>query len=224
MKQEETILLPGLVLMHGQDLVLADAVGADQNEAGGDDLAAGLGLDDLQSGTDRVGGGVGGAAQQSVGVAHLHQHGAEVVALLQQLAALVLGHLALAQLHHQSHHLVHLRKGLGIDDLRAADVEAGFLGGGHHGLRIAHQDGGQEGAGQQTGGRLQNAGIRALGEDDLPGMGLQLIDQKLKHLISSKSYRIRAKTILYPLYTTLRPGQLKNQNNLTKISEIRCPA
>ena len=47
---------------------------------------------------------------------------------------------------------------------------------------VSDQDGGQEGTGQQAGGRLQNAGIRALSEDNLPGMGLQLFDQKFKHL------------------------------------------
>ena len=167
---------------HSQDLVLADAIGADQNEAGGHDLVAGLGLDDLQGGTDRVGGGIGGAAQQSVGIAHLHQHGAEVVGLLEELAALLLTHLALAQLHQGGDHLLHVGEGLGINDLSAPDVEAGFLGSSLDLIEIAHQHRGQEGTGQQAGGRLQNAGIRALSEDNLPGMGLQLFDQKFKHL------------------------------------------
>ena len=76
-KQEETILLPGLVLMS------------------------------CRAGTHGVGGGIGGAAQQSVGLAHLHQHGAEVIALLQVAADLLLRHLALAQLHHLLNHLLH---------------------------------------------------------------------------------------------------------------------
>ena len=41
----------------------------DQDKAGGDDLVARLGLDQLQGGADGVGGGVGGAAQQGVGLA-----------------------------------------------------------------------------------------------------------------------------------------------------------
>ena len=97
----DELVLVGLdvdgAVSHSQDLVLAGGGRTDHNEAGGHDLVAGLGLDELQGGTDRVGGGIGGAAQQSVGIAHLHQHGAEVVALLERGAALVGGHLALAQ-------------------------------------------------------------------------------------------------------------------------------
>ena len=44
-------------------------------------MCALLGLDKLQRGTNGIGGGVGRAAQQAVGNAHLHQHGAEIVAL-----------------------------------------------------------------------------------------------------------------------------------------------
>ena len=73
----------------------------------------------------------------------------------------------------------------GVDDLGAADVEAGLLGGLGDLLGVAHQNGSQEGTGQQTGGSLQNAGIGALGEDDLAGMRLQLFDQKFKHVDSS---------------------------------------
>ena len=183
------LILGGLdvdgAVSHSQDLVLAGGGRTDHNEAGGHDLAARLGLDDLQGGTDGVGGGVGSAAQQSVGIAHLHQHGAEVVGLRQGLAALLLGHLALAQLHHQGHHLVHVSEVGGVHDLSAADVEAGLFGSLGDLVGVAHQNGSQEGTGQQTGRSLQDAGIGALGEDDLTGMRLQLFDQKFKHVDSS---------------------------------------
>ncbi len=142
-------------------------------------------LDDLQGGTDGIGGGIGSAAQQSVGVAHLHQHGAEVVALLQQLAALLSAHLALAQLHHQIHHLVHAVEFGGVDDLGAVHVEAGLFGGGADLIRVAHQNGGQEIALEQAVGRLQNTGVGALGEHDLAGVLLQLLNQEFKHGFSS---------------------------------------
>ena len=181
------LILVGLdvdgAVTHGQDLAVTGSGGTDQNEAGGDDLAAGLGLDNLQGGTDSVGGGIGGAAQQSVGVAHLHQHGAKVVGLHQSVAALLLGHFAFAELHHGGDHLVHVLKGGGIDDDGAADVEADILGDLLDLLGVADQDGGQEGTGQQAGGSLQDAGVSALGEHDLAGMSLQLFDQKLKHVV-----------------------------------------
>ena len=155
---------------HSQHIVVAGGGGADQNKAGGDDLVARLGLDQLQGGADGVGGGVGGAAQQGVGHAHLHQHGAKVVALLQGGPALIGGHLALAQLHHLLHHGVHAVIVLRVNDDGAADIEAGLLGGGLDLLLVAHQHGGQEGPGQQPGGCLQDAGVGALGKDDLAGM------------------------------------------------------
>ena len=161
--------------------VVAGGGGAHQNEAGGDDLVAGLGLHQLQGGADGVGGGVGGAAQQGVGLTHGHQHGAEVVALLQGGPDLVLGHLALAQLHHLGHHGLHVLILLRVDDDGAPDVEAGVLGGGADLVLISQQDGGQERTGQQAGGGLQNAGVGALGKDDLAGMLFQNADQFLEH-------------------------------------------
>ena len=71
---------------HGEHFVLAGSGGTDHDEAGRDDLVAWLGLDELQRGTDRVGRGVGSAAEQAVGLAHLDEHGAEVVALLERCA------------------------------------------------------------------------------------------------------------------------------------------
>ena len=179
------LVLAGLdidgAVTHGQHIVVAGSGGTDQDEAGGDDLVTRLGLDQLEGGTDGIGGGVGRAAQQGVGLAHGHQHGAEVVALLQSSAALVLGHLALAQLHHLGHHGLHVLIVLGIDNDRAADVEAGVLGGGPDSLLIAHQHGGQECTGQQAGGGLQDTGVGSLCEHDLAGMCLQNIDEFLEH-------------------------------------------
>ena len=135
-------------------------------------MRAGLGLDELEGGADGVCGGVGGAAQQGVGLAHLHQHGAEVVALLQSGAAVVLAHLAPAELHHLGDHLVHAGVGLGIEDLGPADVEAVLRGGGVDLVRIAHQDDVHQILLDEAGGGLLDAGIGALGEDDGAAVGL----------------------------------------------------
>ena len=98
-----------------------------------------VGLDELQRGTDRVGRGVGSAAEQAVGLAHLDEHGAEVVALLERGAALVDGHLAFAQLDHLVDHLVHAVVILGVDDLGTADVEADVLSGGGNLIGVADE-------------------------------------------------------------------------------------
>ena len=70
-----------------------------------------------------------------------------------------------------------------VDDI--ADIEAGLLGGSLDLIDVADQDGGEEGAGEQTGAGLEDAGIGALGKDDLLGVGLQLFDQRAKHMGST---------------------------------------
>ena len=163
---------------HGQQLFVAL-----QNEAGGDEGGAGLGLDELQSGTHGVGGGVGGAAQQGVGLAHLHQHGAEVVALLEVGAALVGGHLALTQSDHGVDHLVHAFVGQGVDDLHAGEVIAQLLGLGVELFLGADQHGGEETVGLQAGSSLHDTGIGAVGKDDLAGVRFQDLNKLIEHFV-----------------------------------------
>ena len=143
-----------------------------------------LGLDQLQRGADGIRGGIGGAAQQAVGLAQLDQHGAEIIALQQVGAALLGAHLALAQLHHGLDHLVHARVGGGIQDLRAIDVEAILGSGGLHLVHGTHQDHAHELFLEQTGSGAENAGVHAFGEDDGLGLGLDFFDQFLKHCSS----------------------------------------
>ena len=154
---------------------------AGQDEAGAHGLDAGLALDQLQSGTNGVSSGVGGAAQQAVGLAHLHQHGAEVVGLAQSLGAVLSGHLALAQFHHLGDHLVKTGVVGGVDDLGTGDVKAALGGGFLHGLRVAQQNDLQHLAGQQAAGSGQDAGIGALGEHNGLGLSLELFLEILKN-------------------------------------------
>ena len=179
----------------GQYLVFTRGRGADQNEAGGDTGIARLGLDDLEGGPDGVGGGVCSAAQQRIGNAHLHQHGAEVVGLLQEGEGLFLGHtLAFPQLAEELHHLVKALIVVRVDDLGAPDVVARLLCGGPDHIGLADEDGGQKGAGQQPGGRLQNTGVCALGKNDGLGVFLQLLDHGAKtecHSMSSSIFHGR---------------------------------
>ena len=153
-------------------------------------MCALLGLDQLQSGTDGVGGGVGSAAQQAVGLAHLHQHGAEVVGLLQQSGALLSGLLALAQLHHGVDHLIEAGVVLGVDDLGSGNIK---VTGGSSSLAlslVAHHDDLQHALSQQLCSSLQDAGIIALGENDRLGICLQLCYQRRKHISHCDYLRI----------------------------------
>ena len=167
---------------HGQAL-FHHVLLPDQDEAGADVLVAGLGLDQLEGGAHGVGGGVGGAAQQGVGNPHLHQHGAEVVALLQVGPDGVHVHLALAELIHLLGHGVHIGIIFGVHDLRPVDTETALGGGGLHGLHIAHQHRLQEVAGlDQPVGGGQDTGIGALGEHNLLRVLLQGFDQSFKQI------------------------------------------
>ena len=161
---------------HGEHLVAAD-----HDEAGAHEVGALLGLDELQRRTDGVRGGVGRAAEQGVGHAHLHEHGAEVVALLEVGADFFHGHFALAQVKHALSHLVHLVVVGGIDDLETLDVEVAGLGRRLHVIDIADKDRRQEAALLQAGSGLEDAGVGALGVNDLARIGFENFNQIFEH-------------------------------------------
>ena len=144
-------------------------------------MGAGLGLDDLQGGADGVGGGVGGAAQQGVGLAHLHQHGAEIVTLFESGPAVLLAHLAAAEFHHLGHHLIHGGIGGGINDLSLGDIKAARGCGGLHLVHVAHQDHVHQILGHKTLGGLQNALVGTLGEYNGAAVFLQILQKSGKH-------------------------------------------
>ena len=141
-----------------------------------------LGLDELQRRADGVRGGVGRTAEQRVGHAHLHEHGAEVVGLLQQSGALLSGLLALAQLHHGVDHLVKTGVVLGVNDLSSGNIKVTGGGSSLALCLVAHHNDLQHALSQQLACGLQNAGVIALGEHDRLGICLQLCYQRCKHI------------------------------------------
>ena len=167
---------------HGNALQALFAAVAVQNKAGAHQMCALLGLDQLQSGTDGVRGRVGSAAQQAVCLAHLHQHGAKVVGLLQQGGALLSGLLALAQLHHGADHLIKTGVVLWVDDLGSGNIKVTGGGSSLALCLVAHHDDLQHALGQQLACCLQDAGVIALGENDRLGICLQLCYQRCKHI------------------------------------------
>ena len=182
---------------HGNALQALFTAVTVQNEAGADQMCALLGLDQLQSGTNGVGSGVSSAAQQAISLAHLHQHGAEVVGLLQQSGALLSGLLTLAQFHHGVDHLIETGIVLGIDDFGSGNIK---VTGGSSSLAlslVAHHDDLQHALGQQLCSGLQNAGIIALGENDRLGICLQLCYQRCKHISHCDYLRI-----YFPIFTS----------------------
>ena len=113
--------------------------------------------------------------------AHLDQHGAEIVALAQGCAALVRCHLALAQLDHFLHHLIHARIGGRVQNGKAFDIEAALFGGRFDLPHIPDQNRGEEAVLLQAGGSGKNAGVSTLGIDDLAGVGFQNFNKVFKH-------------------------------------------
>ena len=145
-------------------------------------MSALLGLDQLQSGTDGIGGRVGGAAQQAVCLAHLDQHGAEVVGLLQQGCALLCALLALAQLDHRIDHLIETGVVLRVDDLSSGNIKVARSGSSLALRLVADHDDLQHALSQQLACGLQDAGVIALSENDRLGVCLQLGYQGCKHI------------------------------------------
>ena len=166
---------------HAVLLVVAVLVLAEEDEGGGDEVRALLRLDQLQSRTDGIGGGVGRAAEQRVGLAHLDEHGAEIVALGQRGAAVFLRHLALAQLDHLCDHLIHAGIGGRVDDLGLGDVEAALGCGSLDLVDIADEDDVHQIVLDQAVGRFEDAGVGAFGEDDGTAGRLEGADQFCKH-------------------------------------------
>ena len=148
-------------------------------ECAGDQLLAGLGLDDLQGRAHGVGGGVHGAGDQAVGVAEHHEHGAEVAGVGQLLAGLLLGHALLgtqlAQLG--DHGLQHV---LVVHSLEAGAiqvVQAQFLAASQNGVLVAHDDEVHDLALKQVVGRLDDAVLLAFGQHDGLLVALGLAEQ-----------------------------------------------
>ena len=166
---------------HAVLLVIAILVLAEEDEGGGHQMRALLRLDELQRRTDSVGSGIGRAAEQCVGLAHLDEHGAEIVALGECLAAVFLGHLALAQLDHLCDHLVHAGIGGRIDDLGLGNVEAALFGCGLDLVDIADEDDVHQIVLDEAVSRFENTGVGAFGKDDGAAGSLQCVDQLCKH-------------------------------------------
>ena len=166
---------------HAVLLVVAVLVLAVEDEGGGDEVRALLRLDQLQSRTDRIGGGVGRAAEQRVGLAHLDEHGAEIVALGQRGAAVFLRHFALAQLDPLCDHLIHTGVGGRVDDLGLGNVEAALGCGSLDLVDIADEDDVHQIVLDQAVGRFEDAGVGAFGEDDGAAGRLEGADQFCKH-------------------------------------------
>ena len=179
-------------------------------------MCARLGLDELERRTNGISGGVGSAAEQSVSLAHLDEHGAEVVALGQCSAAVLLAHLALAELYHLGYHGIHLRIGCRIDDLHALDIKAALCSSSLNSLYVADQDGVHQAVLLQAGSSLKNTGILALGKYDGTLFSLQSRNQVLKHIsfsfvISSvQAYLARRQTFsIYIIHPCRRAHKTK---------------
>ena len=168
---------------HGDGPQFFGTVFSVQNKAGRYEVGTGLGLDQLQSGSYGVCGGIGGAAQQAVGLAHLYEHGAEVVALQQVCLAVFGAHLALAQSDHGVDHFVHAFIGCGIDDLCAFDVEASFGCGLLDLIHNTDKDNAHQLLCEELGCRFLDTRVDTFGEDDRFGFRLYFCDQLIEHLI-----------------------------------------
>ena len=143
-----------------------------------------LGLNQLQSRTNGISGGVGSAAQQSVSLAHLYQHGAEVVALCQICLDGIHVHLALAQLKHLLCHLIEFSVVCRINDGSLLDVKTALCSSSLYFVNAADEDNVHQVILEQTSSCLQNTSVRTLCENDSSALFLQSSNQILKHWFS----------------------------------------
>ena len=139
------------------------------------------GLDELERRTNGIGGGVGRAAEQRVRLAQLYEHRAEIVALGERGAAVLFGHLALAQLDHFRHHLIHAVIGRGVDDGRLADAEIALFRGSLDLSFITDEDDVHQVLLEKAAGSLEDTGVRTFGKDDGAAGGFECVDQFGEH-------------------------------------------
>ena len=166
---------------HAVLFVVAVLVLAEEDEGRGHQMRAFLRLDQLQRRTDGIGSGIGRAAEQCVGLAHLDKHGAEIIALGECLAAVFLRHLALAQFDHLLNHFVHAGIGCRVDDLGLCNVEAALFCCGLNLVNIADENDVHQIVLDEAVCRFENTGVRAFGKDDGAAGCLQCVDQLCKH-------------------------------------------
>ena len=173
---------------HCHDFIFTGRGRTDQDEARGYNAVAGFGLDDLQSRTDRIGCGIGCAAEQAVRNTHLDQHSAEIVTLLKDRKSLLGSHaLALSEFAEAVNHLVHFIIILRINDLCPTDIVACFFSCMLHFVGLAQKNRSQEAACKKTGSSLKNTGIRALCKDDCLGILFELLDHCTKTIHNETS-------------------------------------
>ena len=173
---------------HCHDFIFTGRGRTDQDEAGRYDAVAGFCLDDLQSRTDCVCSGIGCAAEQAVSNAHLDQHSAEIVTLLEDRKSLLGSHaLALSEFAEAVNHLVHFIIILRINDLCPTDIVACFFSCMLHFVGLAQKNRSQEAACKKTGSSLKNTGIRALCKDDCLGILFELLDHCTKTIHNETS-------------------------------------
>ncbi len=174
--ENDVALLVELVLIGDVYGAVAHAehlIAAGQDEAGTDKVRALLGLDELECGADGIGGGVGCSAEQSIGLAHLDEHGAEVVAL--ESAARASSAVTLPRRSSTIFSTIaSISIGQRIDYLKTLDIEAALCSRCLDLIDVADENRSQEAVLLEPCCGLENARIAAFGIDDLAGIGFKV--------------------------------------------------
>lgn len=139
---------------------------------------AGQTRDDLENGPEGAGGAVGGAGDESVGLAGGDHHGGEVAIVFHGGAGLgEFEALDAAELFELDDKGVEILAAFGLDDANALEVNVEFGGRLLDGGAVAEQDGHAHAAGHPLAGGLQDTRIGALGENDAFGMALKFLGE-----------------------------------------------
>ena len=128
-------------------------------------------------------------------VAHLDEHGAEVVALGERGARVLCGDLAAAQLDHLLDHRVHFGIGQRIDYLKTLDIEAALCSRCLDLIDVADENRSQEAVLLEPCCGLENARIAALGIDNLAGIGFKYLSDFQTWLIPPECLFLHTNTV-----------------------------
>ena len=159
-------------------------IGNFHDKAAGNYLDAGGRLDDLQRGAQHIAGGIDRAGHHAVRVAGLEHYSAEVQRVAgHQLGGLFGRHtLGLAQFVKQVGITGGLFAGLGVDDIHAGQIGAGFSGDFLHFVDVAQQGHFGNALIGDFPGRLNGTGLGALRQNDMHdltlGFGFDFINRR----------------------------------------------
>ena len=138
-------------------------------------------FDQLEGRSDGVRSRIRRSSEQAVGLAHLYEHGPEIVAVRREFSGVFLGELALAEFYHLCDHFVKAFVVRRVDDLAPGKIIAALFGSLFEFRLAADEDDLQNARFSEFGSGVHDARVRSVREDNGARSGFQLLGQFIEN-------------------------------------------